>query len=385
MVQYASHKYPCLDQYPEGQEFVSNDQIARVARQQVAKQQSLKGAKLSASAVKKQSRQTFKKLKAAFKVSSIWDPVIHPDITVAFLDGTVKQRDWVKKVVNEKLAPICHRLNFVWDVPVAEANLRISFALSGQAWSYVGTDNLEIPLGQATMNLGWLDDDTQYDSELYKNTGQVVLHEFCHALGMIHEHQNPKGNPIKWNKDVVYDELQRTNNWGPADVDHNMFKKYGDAEMCEKVKNAEPYVDQDLDIEGYCMGEEVNGSKYDLYSIMHYFYPATWISEGPTEIPVNTELSVLDKIWLGNYYGTPSNSASDVEVIDKEELEDEILIEEETDDEDEPSVAVERIEPVVGFFIYNNVNKDLVAIIVLLILAYIIVYYVLGSTKKPIN
>ena len=41
-----------------------------------------------------------------------------------------------------------------------------------------------IPLNQATMNLGWQDEG-------------VVLHEFGHTLGFIHEHQNPEGG-IQW-------------------------------------------------------------------------------------------------------------------------------------------------------------------------------------------
>jgi hypothetical protein len=222
-----------------------------------------------------------------------------------FMDGTDHQKQWVKKMVMEKLAPVCHKLTFVWDVPQDKSDVRVSFSLPGQAWSYVGTDCLDIPKTDMTMNLGWIDDDLQYDGEPYKNTGQVVIHEFCHTLGMIHEHQNPKGNPIQWNKPVVYEELQRTNGWDREQVDHNMFEKYGDKDLCQKTKSLPPYDGQQLDIEGYCTGDEVNGSAYDVHSIMHYFYPMTWITAGPKEIPANTELSEMDRVWIGNYYGTP--------------------------------------------------------------------------------
>jgi len=39
---------------------------------------------------------------------------------------------------------------------------------------------------EPTMNYGWLKDDT--DDVEYR---RVVIHEFGHALGAIHEHQNP--------------------------------------------------------------------------------------------------------------------------------------------------------------------------------------------------
>jgi hypothetical protein len=415
MVQYAEHRYPCLDHYPAGKQYISDGQIKLAAQQRVKKKMStLKSGKLSSARKKKLDRNAFKKLKAAFRVSAIWDP--DTELGITFLDGTDKQKNWVKKVINEKLAPVCHRLTFIWDAPIEESDFRISFSLPGQAWSYVGTDCLDIPKPDPTMNLGWIDDDVQYDAEPYKNTGLVVLHEFCHALGMIHEHQNPKGNEIVWNKEVVYEELAQTNGWDPQQVDHNMFKKYGDKELCLEAQEAEPYEGQKLDIEGYCGGEEVNGSQYDIYSVMHYFYPATWILEGPTEIPVNTELSRLDKIWLGNYYGTPTSEEDELaavedetKAIESEILEDEIIADEdgdiideevmmddemdemgeyemeeemvETDDEEEIIDDVERVDKYPGF-LTDDINTDIIILIVLLIILYIIMYYVFNSSKS---
>jgi hypothetical protein len=298
MTKTTTHRFPCLDHFPAGKNFVSDKMLEQAAQQQVSE-----NLKSGSSPSKADEKQAFTKLKASFKVSSIWDPKIYPRIRIAFLDGTPKQKKWVEKVVKQHLAPLCNKLEFVWNVPAPESDIRISFSLPGQAWSYIGNECKQIPVNQMTMNLGWIDDDVQYDSEAYKNTGQVVLHEFCHALGMIHEHQNPKGNTIKWNKDVVYAELARTNGWDADQVNHNMFKRYGDKDMCEKVKNMPAYDGQRMDIKDYCEGDQVNGSEYDVHSIMHYFYPASWILEGPTEIPVNTKLSELDKKWLQKYYG----------------------------------------------------------------------------------
>jgi hypothetical protein len=275
---YTVRNKPCLDKYPEGKE---------LAEQQL-RSHSLKDANL----------------KAAFKVASIWK---QPIINIHFMDGTQKQKDWVKKVINEQLAPHIGKIKLVWDAPRATSDIRISFAIPNQAWSYVGTDALHIPKSEPTMNLGWLDDDVQFDAEPYKNTGQVVLHEFGHAMGMIHEHQNPKNNAINWNKPVVYEELQRSNGWSPEQVNENMFRKYGDKQMCAKVRALPAYDGQAEDIKGYCEGDEVNGSEYDPTSVMHYWYPPRWILSGNANIPVNTTLSELDKTWLRNFYGTQSS------------------------------------------------------------------------------
>jgi len=263
-------------------------------------------------------------LRAAFRVDSIWK---QPQLAIAFLDGSPEDIEWVKQIVNNELAPVLSSFPIVWDVPPEESDIRISFALKGQAWSTVGTDSRLVPKDQPTMNLGWLDNDTDYGAEAFKGTGQVVIHEFGHALGMIHEHQNPKGNPIVWNKEVVYEELAKTNGWDMETTDHNMFKKYGDAEKCQQAKEQGDDQGQ-LD---YCVGELVNGSEYDVKSIMHYFYPPSWIEEGPTEIPVNTSLSKLDKKWLGKYYGT--KLVDDDIVLDGQEIDEEEIIEEEVDDD----------------------------------------------------
>jgi len=294
MPEYATFRYPCLDVYPPGQNYVTPSELKDIAKKQL-RRQDLKG-KLS---VGKEAR----KLKAAFKVSAIWK---QPEIRIAFLDGTSKQQNWVKKVIQESLEPLVSKIKFIWNADVGTADIRISFALPGQAWSTVGTDAKKVPAPQPTMNFGWLDDDTQYGSEKFKNTGQVVKHEFGHAMGMVHEHQNPKNNKIVWNKPVVIAELSRTQGWDTQTINHNMFAKYGDAQLCKDAKALVPSdPTREKKIEDYCSGEVINGSEYDVKSIMHYFYPPEWILEGPKKIPVNLEFSELDKKWLRKYYGKP--------------------------------------------------------------------------------
>jgi hypothetical protein len=138
-------------------------------------------------------------------------------LRVRFLDGD--------PTVQAKLQPYAHawskyaNITFAFgDDPAAE--IRISFQYQG-SWSTIGTDALDVPDDQPTMNYGWLTPDTEDDEY-----SRVVIHEFGHALGLIHEHQNPAGG-IHWNKPVVYQYYEGPpNNWSKDDVDNNLFATY---------------------------------------------------------------------------------------------------------------------------------------------------------------
>jgi hypothetical protein len=123
---------------------------------------------------------------------------------------------------------------------------------------------------QPTMNYGWLTPDSE-DDEIRR----VVLHEFGHALGLIHEHQNPAGG-IQWDRDAVTRDLSGPpNNW-PADViDHNMFETY--------------------------QANETNFTATDKDSIMMYPIPANWTLDGYT-VGLNTELSATDRQFVHEQY-----------------------------------------------------------------------------------
>ncbi len=111
-------------------------------------------------------------------------------LTVRFLGGSPndqavarEQAGWWAKVANIKF-------DFNGS---PNADIRISFDPTDGAWSYIGTDCRTIPLNQATMNLGFLD-------------GGTAAHEFGHAIGLAHEHQNPAVG-IQWNESVVIRQM----------------------------------------------------------------------------------------------------------------------------------------------------------------------------------
>lgn len=168
--------------------------------------------------------------------------------------------DAIRKIVKERIQPIVGvKLVFVDDHRTA--NIRISFDPDGGAWSLIGTDCLQ-ERNKPTMNLGWFDVAT-------------VLHEFGHALGMVHEHQNPSGNPIDWNDPKVYAWASSTQGWDHQTTEKNILSKYSNS--------------------------QINGSDFDPQSIMLYFFPGTLTNNG-VGTHENLRLSGLDVIWLNKMY-----------------------------------------------------------------------------------
>jgi hypothetical protein len=149
-----------------------------------------------------------------------------------------------------------------------DAEIRVTFDSSDGAWSYVGTDNQGIPLNQPTMNLGFLD-------------GGTPAHEFGHAIGLAHEHQNPAGG-IEWNEAKVLQDLSGPpNNWTPAMIRHNVLNKYR--------------VDQ------------IKGTTFDPDSIMLYFFPGSWVKSG-VGTNANEVLSSTDKAYIASAEAYPKKA-----------------------------------------------------------------------------
>lgn len=141
------------------------------------------------------------------------------------------------------------------------SDLRVSFEDAG-SWSYIGTDAQGVSPNKATINFGWVDK-------------RVVLHEFGHALGLVHEHQREDAN-MDWNFDFIYNWCLLTYGWNKQQVNVNFFDVIARTES-----NHSAHVDRD--------------------SIMAYDIPPEFTNSGRT-FNAGTELSLTDIQHIGRIY-----------------------------------------------------------------------------------
>jgi hypothetical protein len=206
--------------------------------------------------------------KAALLNEARWN--IGDQIRIRFLEGDESLKNRVRAVAERWTAPGMANLTFQW-VDAGPAEIRIAFQQGNGSWSYLGTHCRSITnQSQPTMNYGWLTP-ASGDDELVR----VVLHEFGHALGLIHEHQNPKGG-IKWNEPAVKADLGGPpNNWDDATIRHNVLDHYP--------------------------AEDVTSSPVDKLSIMMYPIPRAWTLDG-FSAGMNGDLSTADVKFIKDNY-----------------------------------------------------------------------------------
>lgn len=103
------------------------------------------------------------------------------------------------------------------------AEIRIACTQSGH-WSYVGTECSEQPLGAPTMNFA------NFSALTDPGTLQrVVLHEFGHALGCVHEFLSPAAG-INWNEEAVFAFYAGPPNfWSQEKTRQNVLDQYDES------------------------------------------------------------------------------------------------------------------------------------------------------------
>ena len=198
-------------------------------------------------------------------------------LRVKFLDGLPDVQSKVAEIALEWQQVTNLTLKLVTS---GAAEIRVSFAEKGFSWSTVGTDARLVPSSQPTMNYGWLEPGTGV-----REYQRVVRHEFGHALGMIHEHQNPAAQgQIPWDKPKVY-AYYAQQGWTKDDVDFNIFGVYSE--------------------------DSTNHTAFDPTSIMQYAVPDS-LTIGSYAIGWNTTLSDADVEFMRRQY--PMGSPGTLEI-----------------------------------------------------------------------
>lgn len=187
-------------------------------------------------------------------------------VTVRFLGGSSNLRSRVMNYAREWTRHA--NVNFQV-VNSGLADIRVAFTQNGSSWSIVGNASSRSNQQQPSMNFGWLTDRTpEYEVK------RTVLHEFGHALGLLHEHQNPAGG-IPWDEAAVYAHYQSTQGWDRKTTYNNV--------IATANQNDTQY------------------STHDRASIMHYPVDAR-LTNGRYSVGMNNDLSAIDKQYIARLY-----------------------------------------------------------------------------------
>ncbi len=220
--------------------------------------------------------------KGAINALKIWTTA-YPQVRVCFFTGSKELRARIAKIAMEwKGAVPGVPLDFgdLEDPRLCKSGevnqVRIGFAFAGY-WSLVGQDSVKFA-GQDEQSMNFQDfDKSPPNDDEFRAT---VLHEFGHAIGLAHEHQNPLAkckDEFDWDK--IYSWLAGPpNNWSKEVVDHNM---------------------------GALNEPGLLASAFDRKSIMLYTFPPEFFKQGNQATcynPPNRSISDGDKAIVSALY-----------------------------------------------------------------------------------
>jgi hypothetical protein len=162
-------------------------------------------------------------------------------INVCFIGGTAQQRQVVVDIASQWMKVEGARIPFKFHSDPSRANtctgkvefdhIRVGFEPNGTIWSALGKQSVvapeKFPLAKPSMNFGF-----KQEMRPSRTVRRSILHEFGHALGLEHEHQNPNFEcwPNEYNRAEVMKGLARDLNLDPTDIEAQMvvLNKPGD-------------------------------------------------------------------------------------------------------------------------------------------------------------
>jgi len=162
--------------------------------------------------------------------------------------------------------------NVVFSSTTGQGQVRIARqgGADGGYWSYLGTDVLQIPAGEATMNLEGFTMNTS-ESTFHR----VVRHETGHTLGFPHEHlRETVINRIDKNKAIAY--FQASNGWSAAMTTSNVLTPIADSALMASAAT-------------------------DVRSIMCYSLPGAIMEDG-VAVPGGADIDSQDAKYASTIY-----------------------------------------------------------------------------------
>jgi len=141
--------------------------------------------------------------------AKLWQ--IGSTIRIRFLEGTEAQKNKFRQAIGQWQPHMNLKIDFTDD---SRAEVKVAFKRNDGSWSFIGTDSVAIPATQASINLG-------FDEE--QAVPATYVHEIGHMLGLAHEFKNPRA-ALKWDRNRVYKLMGAPpNSWDKATIDRNFF------------------------------------------------------------------------------------------------------------------------------------------------------------------